>query len=94
MRLDSWLSVAIFLYPFSASAAWLISWLFLGYPWLFLLRGYFLARGYFSSSLFPSFSWLFWFAWLFFANVSIFPCFCAWLFFLNTGKADKKIDAK
>ena len=69
--------------------AWLFSCLFRGYPWLFLLRGYFLAvRGY-PHGYFPAFRgypWLFLFSWLFFAPW-LFPwLFCTWLFFWNTQK--------
>ena len=54
--------------------------------WLFFKPVAILVRRYFQT--FRGYSWLFWSAWLFFANVSIFSCFCAWLFFLNTGKPD------
>ena len=54
-----WLSVAIFIYLFSVLAAWLISWLFCVYPWLFLSRGYFCCRVAIFYSMFSNCPWLF-----------------------------------
>ncbi len=56
---NPWLSVAISLVYFVTATAWLSSWLFCGYSWLFPSRGYFFRRAWLFPWLFSTHSWLF-----------------------------------